>query len=259
MQIDNLLIIPERDKLDAYIELADKYGVGFEYNDFFIPSVLDSDEELESVIKTYCSANGMPKYCTSHGAFLDVTIFSDDSRIFDASDYRVEQSLSIAERLGAKGVVFHTNYIPNFIIDSYRTGWVEKNVSYWSDKLDRHRNIDIYIENMFDTDCELLAELGERMKDREHFGICFDYAHAQVFGDENEIDVWVKKLSPYVKHMHINDNDFRQDLHLAVGTGKTDWCKFRDYYERYFSNASVLIEVRGMDKIINSLDYLSKL
>ena len=50
--------------------------------------------------------SGMPGYCTLHGAFLDVTVFSDDSLIARASDYRVEQSLTIAKRLGVEGLYF---------------------------------------------------------------------------------------------------------------------------------------------------------
>ena len=66
-------------------------------------------------------------------------------------------------------------------------------------------------------------------------------------------------LAPYVKHIHINDNDFRQDLHLAVGDGDIDWARFKIYYETYFPEATVLIEVTGMDKITRSLEYLAGL
>lgn len=259
MQIENLFIIPDRDNLESYISLAGKYGLGFEYNDFFLPSLLDNEEKLENIMQLYKETPGIPDKCTSHGAFFDVTVFSDDPKVLAVSDFRVEQSLKIASELGVKGVVFHTNYIPNFMLDSYRTNWVDKNVRYWNDKLDKYGDIDIYIENMFDTDWELLARLGECMKDREHFGICFDYAHAQVFGDETELDRWVRELYPYVKHLHINDNDFRQDLHLAVGDGKTDWGKFRYYYEQYFKDTSVLLEVKGIDRIQRSLDFLGRL
>ena len=80
-----------------------------------------------------------------------------------------------------------------------------------------------------------------------------------MFGNPDEIGLWVQTLAPYVKHLHINDNDFRQDLHLAVGDGKIDWVKFKNYYENYFPEATVLIEVNGMEKIRKSLDFLESL
>lgn len=203
--------------------------------------------------------SGMPGYCTLHGAFLDVTVFSDDSLIARASDYRVEQSLTIAKRLGAKGVVFHTNYIANFKTDSYRDSFVKKNAVYWSEKLLKYPDIQIYMENMFDDTPELLVGLAEELKGYKNFGVCFDYAHAHVFGNPDEIGLWVRTLAPYVKHLHINDNDFRQDLHLAVGDGKIDWKLFKNFYENFFPDATVLIEVNSMEKIRKSLDFLESL
>ena len=37
-----LLMIPDRYHLEADVELAKKYSLGYEYNDFFNPSVLDN-------------------------------------------------------------------------------------------------------------------------------------------------------------------------------------------------------------------------
>ncbi len=259
MEVKKLLIIPDNDDLKAYEELSSKYNVGFEYNDFFLPMTLDDEEKICTIIQTYKLSDGLPDYCTSHGAFLDVTIFSDDSKILEVSDYRVEQSLKIASELGAKGVVFHTNYIANFIQKSYCDSWVEKNFLYWSKKLEKYSNLDIYIENMFDIKPFLLERLAEKLSVYKNFGVCFDYAHAHVFGDEAKIDDWVKALHPYVKHIHINDNDFKEDLHLSLGEGRIDWDKFKKYYEQYFMDASVLIELRGYENIKKSLEYLKSL
>lgn len=259
MKIDQLLIIPDRQKLSEYEMLAEQYNLGFEFNDFFAPAMLDDEELTKQTIQQYIESTDMPCYRTSHGAFLDVTIFSDDMAIYNASDYRVEQSLRIAKSLGAKGVVFHTNYIANFLSDTYRDGWVKKNIEYWTKKAEQYKDINIYIENMFDDTPELISRLGEGMMGVENFGICFDYAHAQVFGNSDEIGTWVKMLSPYVKHIHINDNDLKKDLHLAVGDGCIDWQEFKHYYEEYFYDSTVLIEVNGIDKIKKSLDFLYRL
>lgn len=136
---------------------------------------------------------------------------------------------------------------------------MKKNAVYWSEKLLKYPDIQIYMENMFDDTPELLAGLAEELKGYKNFGACFDYAHAHVFGNPDEIGLWVQTLAPYVKHLHINDNDFGQDLHLSVGDGKIDWKMFKNYYENYFPEATVLIEVNGMEKIRKSLDFLESL
>lgn len=259
MEVKNLLIIPDVERIEECLMLARQYDCGFEYNDFFIPDLLDDREYIEARIKLYKSIDELPKYCTFHGAFLDVTVFSDDSRIRQVSDYRVEQSLMLAEEIGANAVIFHTNYIPNFTLASYRQSWIDRNMIYWRNKAEKHKNLNIYIENMFDTDWKLLAELAGNMRDTGNFGVCFDYAHAHVFGNEWEIDSWSSALSPYVKHLHLNDNDYKDDLHLALGDGNIDWQHFKENYLKYFSDASVLLETRNMERIKKSLEFINKL
>lgn len=259
MKVKKLLIIPDKDNLEAYLEIAKNNNLGFEYNDFFLPHILDDEKKVADTINYYKSQIDLPDYCTSHGAFLDVTIFSDDRKIYEVSDCRIEQSLNIAQELGVKGVVFHTNYIPNFTLESYRKSWVERNYLYWSEKLRKYPQMNIYMENMFDTDWELLAELAEKLSVYDNFGICFDYAHAHVFGDEKKIDCWVEAFAPYVKHIHINDNDFKSDLHLALGEGIIDWNKFKEHYEGHFYDATVLLELKGVDKVKASLELLDSL
>ena len=259
MNIDRMMIIPQKDSIAGFVQLSEEYGCGFEYNDFFIPALLDDEEELDKRVKLYTMDENRPAFSTVHGAFFDVTVFSDDPRIREVSDLRVTQSLDVAKRLGAEAVVFHTNYIPNFKLDSYVDGWVDKNAEYWGAKLKQYPTLNIYIENMFDTDYEPLVRLAEKMKSYSNFGICLDYAHAQVFGDEADIDKWVKALAPYVRHLHINDNDFKKDLHLAVGSGRINWQHFKAYYEQYMSGASVLLEVSGIDRAKQSLEYIRQL
>lgn len=259
MKIGKLMIIPQADRLSEYIELAKEYGCGFEYNDFFLPNILDDAHELDKRMALYNRSENKPLCSTVHGAFFDITIFSDDPLIQKASELRVRQSLDIAKNLGATGVIFHTNYIPNFKLKSYRENWIKSNAAFWKRMLEEYPMLNIYIENMFDTDPELLAGLGAEMKNCGNFGICLDYAHAHVFGEPGDIDKWINTLAPYVKHLHINDNDYSEDLHLAVGDGKINWRIFGQYYEKYFSNVSVLVEVTGIEKVRKSLEFLSRL
>lgn len=170
---------------------------------------------------------------------------------------RVTQSIDIARSLGARAVVFHTNYIANFLVESYRVDWLNKNEAYWRDKLEKYKDIEIYVENMFDSDPVLLAQLGERMKNDERFGVCFDYAHAAV--SSVPLRVWTEALAPYVKHIHINDNDLVHDLHLPLGEGSIDWDEFSELYKTYLSRASVLIEHTGIERQERSLKFLRKL
>ncbi len=253
--MSKFLIIPNAKNIEKSLELAEKYGFGFEYNDFFIPDVMDDASLADEIIARY-SGHELPDYCTMHGAFFDVLVFSYDKRIREISEMRIRTSLDIARKIGAKGVVFHTNHNPSLTSEVYVNNWLERNEKFWRHLLAEYPDIDIYIENMFDNSPDMLVQLAKRLESEKNFGVCFDYAHAVIFGSDT--DRWVRMLAPYVKHMHINDNDLKNDLHLAAGDGKIDWDAFKASFDKYLSNAkSVLIETSSYENQRRSAEFLS--
>lgn len=256
--MSNFLIIPRLGNIGESLSLAEEYGFGFEYNDFFPPDVLDDKNRLEETVQRYRSA-GLPKRCTLHGAFLDVLVFSEDRTVRECSGKRVLQSIEAAKNIGADAVIFHTNHNPLLTAESYRKNWLERNEIFWRNVLKKHGDISVYMENMFDDSPQMLAALAERLADCENFGVCLDYAHAMSFGRNTPIDVWVKSLAPYVRHLHINDNNLKDDLHLAVGSGMIDWQKFAEYYSEYFKDCTVLIETSDIEAQKSSAEFLKSI
>lgn len=254
--MSKFLIIPQLKNIDESLELAEEYGFGFEFNDFFYPDVLDSKERVKEIAAEYRS-HKLPSLLTCHGDFFDVLVFSGDKLIRNISEMRIRQSIEAALEVGAESVIFHTNHNPFFIAESYVSNWLDCNINFWSGILAEYPQVNIYIENMCDSSPDMLAALAEKLSSFSNFGVCFDYAHASVFG--SDIESWVTALAPYVKHMHINDNDLKSDLHLAVGDGKIDWNRFREHYFRYFTNATVLIETSSLENQRRSAEFLSNM
>ena len=254
--MSKFLIIPQLKNIDESLKLAEEYSFGFEFNDFFSPDVLDSKERVKKIADSY-KAHKLPETLTCHGDFFDVLIFSEDKHIRNISEMRVRQSIEAALEVGAEAVIFHTNHNPFFTAESYVKNWMDCNTKFWSGILAEYPHIKIYIENMCDSSPHMLAALSERLSAFSNYGVCFDYAHASVFG--SDIDEWVTALAPYVKHMHINDNDLKSDLHLAVGDGKIDWNRFKEHYFKFFTKASVLIETSSIENQRRSAEFLSKL
>lgn len=256
MKMSNFYIIPRLENLEESLALAGEYGFGFEYNDFFGPNVLDDKNNLEKIIRRYRTVR-LPKHCTMHGAFLDVLVFSEDSAVRECSEKRIIQSMEAAKTIGAEAVVFHTNHNPLLTADSYCKNWLDCNELFWRGVLEKYRDISVYMENMFDDSPYMLSKLAERLSDCKNFGVCLDYAHAISFGRNTEIDVWVKSLAPYIRHLHINDNNLKDDLHLAVGSGMIDWVQFAEYYSKYFDGCTVLIETVGIEAQKSSAEFLT--
>ena len=249
-------IIPDSRNISRSLKLAEQYKTTFEYNDFMLPSCLDDRDECRRKLIFYKSLGRDCSQDTLHGAFIDISVHSEDSLIRQASRKRVRQSMHLAEELGVRGVVFHTGLLASFDDQTYKDQWLEANMEFWTDILEEFPQQSIYMENMFDWNSTELVRLAEMMQSSRRFGICLDYAHAAVFGQEELPDVWFQNMAPYIRHMHINDNDLMKDLHLPIGDGKINWKRFYGLMKEYQIHASVLLEVSGWEKQQQSLQYL---
>ena len=129
-------------------------------------------------------------------------------------------------------------------------------MEFWTDILEEYKNQSVYMENMFDWNSRELVQLTKAMQNSDRFGICFDYAHAAVFGKEESPEAWFEKTVPYIRHMHINDNDLVKDMHLPLGDGIINWNRFFNLMEEHQIEASVLPERTGWEKQLRSLEYL---
>lgn len=252
----SISIIPKRDKIEESLKLSEQYHANFEYNDFFIPQILDDEEKKKEIIEFYKSLPRDRSNDTLHGAFLDVTLHSSDRRIREVSELRVRQSMEIAKELGIRGVVFHTNLIANFKEKNYLKNWVETSAAFYKKVLQEYPGIYVFVENMFDFDPDMLIELAEKLKEEPYFGICLDYAHATI--SKVPAKEWLQVLKPYIKHMHINDNDLIDDLHNALGTGKIDYKEFTSILKDSQIETSVLVEVGNLEEQVTSLAYMKE-
>ncbi len=251
-------IIPELNDLNNCVEFAEKNSLGFEYNDFFKPYILDDKDELKRRIDIYKSLNRPYNIDTLHGVFYDMIHFSLDEKIRNHSIYRMQQSIEVAEELGCKGVIFHTNISPSFAHSEWYTNeWLGKSILALKKLLKCSSNVEIYFENMLDDSPEYLFQLSESMKDEKRFGICLDIAHLMVMSRNPEL--WFQKLAPFIKHFHFNDNNLVYDEHMTMGKGRIDWkhiSSLLKQYNLFNENVSKLIEVRGLQSAVESLKYI---
>ncbi len=245
-------VIPKLDELDKYLELAKEYNLGFEYNEFFIPSTLDNEEKLNNIINEYKKLGRAND--TLHGVFFDITLDSQDEKIRKISFDRVKKSLEIAKELKCKGVVFHTNYITWMKDQAYQNRWVELNAKAYLELIEEFKDLEIYIENMFDLDPYELKNLMDEIN-HERIGVCLDVAHASI--SNVDINIWFDVLGKYIKHIHINDNDLKVDSHDEIGKGLIDYKKVFNLINKLDDKTSILIEIKDYDKTVNSLKYLN--
>lgn len=249
-----LEIIPSWEQIEEYIALAEKHGLAFEYNDFYVPNLLDDSTGLKERIRNYKSLGRPQGMDTLHGVFFDILPFSWDSGIRKHSIYRMHQSMEIADELGCRGVIFHTNFTSDFLNnEKYRNNWLESMREVIIQLLSGS-DCEIYLENMLDRSPMELVDVASLLREENRFGICLDIAHMRLATDMPEY--WIRVLAPYIRHFHINDTHLKYDEHLALGQGSIDWKEIEALLEKYgLKDKSRLIEVNGLDKIRESLKY----
>lgn len=247
-------IIPDISDISKTIELTTKYNLGWEYNDFTLPDVYDKQDSIDAIIDFYIKIDRDRSMDTMHGAFLGLDITATDTVIRERSRHLIEQSVSIANRLGIKGVVFHTGLVGGLRLKYYIDAWVNNACTFYTRLCSEYPDVTIYIENSFEQEPDALIQLMERMVNVKNFKICFDYAHAIL--TKTPIEIWCEKLAPYIGHMHLNDNDLVDDLHLAPGKGKIDFDEWKRLMEKYHIDTSVLIELKGYEEEKQALEFL---
>ena len=247
-------IVPEFNHLEETERYAREQELFFEYNDFFSPEILENESVIEERIAAYRTLGRDCTEDTMHGAFFDVTVFSYDRRIREISFHRMRQSVEIAKKMGLRAVIFHGNYLPFLRGERYDTNWLQRTEEAVRTLCKEYPEVQIYIENMFEDSPELMEKLAIRMRDVSTFGICLDYSHALLTSENGE--PWFSCLSPFIRHIHVNDHCFSGDAHMIPGEGRTDWDEFFRLKKQYAPEATVLCEVTGLEAAKRGIKFL---
>lgn len=250
----NYSIIPDSDNIEPAIELSNKFGVNWEYNDFTEPVVYDDLAKVDELIEFYKGIDRDRSGDTMHGAFLGLDLAALDDTLRDRSRKLMAQSVDIAERLKIKGVVFHTGLIGGLRIDYYIENWLKSATEFFTKQCRMHPTITIFVENTFEQEPDILVELMHRMSGIDNFKLCLDYGHAAL--TDTPLEQWVQQMAPYIGHMHLNDNDLKNDLHLVPGLGSIDFQNWKKLLECNGIDTSVLLELRGYDRIEQAVRYM---
>lgn len=238
---------------DELCRLLQEYPVGIESIEFSIGDSLD--RAMEAVEEYKKRIPQMEKYpLLLHGPFLDLNPVSYDSQIAEVSKRRFCQTLQIAKELHAKGVVFHTCFVPAI---NFLTGWPERQIDFWKEILEQQeREMEIYLENVFDPHWQPLLEIAQGVN-HERFGICLDVGHVHAYSQQ-PVKEWIQNLGPYIKHVHLHDNHGKKDEHLALGKGSLDIIEILQMLERETNVESFTLENAEVVEVIQSLEILKK-
>lgn len=224
-------------------------GAGLEAIRFSISECLDHFEDTCQEFQQDLCFWGNPPL-TFHGPFVDLVPVSFDSLIQEVTARRFDQCYEAAGRFHAEKVVYHSGMVP----DIYMTiGWADRMIDFWRKQLPGKKGAFIVMENQLDREIEPFAEVmrGLSEEEKQKFGICLDIGHAHCFSN-HEVMEWVLKLGPWIRHVHIHNNDGRHDEHRSLDEGTLPYREVIRAIRDFPGERSWTIECASYDAVMRS-------
>ena len=205
--------------LPRYLEQVTKnrlnVEIGFEGGELDRASRSELREAAGRLLRAGCRI-------TLHGPFWDLNPGSVDFLIRQMSRLRLQQFLDLLDVFQPRQVVCHTGYDPRHH-HGHRQLWMDRSLAAWEPLVKRAESckVPLLLENVWEYDPYLHKELFESLES-PCFGFCLDVGHQNSFS-RTILAIWLEVLSPFLKEMHLHDNDGTGDDHLPIGRGNIDF------------------------------------
>lgn len=194
---------------------------------------------------------------TLHAPYKNFNPGSDKKQIRQISFEMANKSLQLAEKLGAKRIVFH----PGLAYGSDKKQqdlWIKNCLNFWPEFLPQSKEIGsiICIENIYETVPDVFTTLLSTINSPQ-MGHVFDIGHWNLFSTGNLLD-WLNKTSPYLKHLHLHDNQGEEDEHLAIGQGKVPFSTLFEWLKESKISPTITLENLSLPEIELSLQTIQQ-
>lgn len=219
-------------------------------------SALDAMADPAAQVRAEVDAFGYGPSVTIHAPFMDLSPGAVDEKIREVTLERFSRTMDAAEAVSAKAVVFHSGF-EKWKYAHKADRWLTESVRTWTGLIKRAEasGIKIAIENIFENEPSNLVLLMKELAS-EHFGVCFDTGHCNLFTTVPLSD-WIGPLKEYILELHVHDNDTTSDAHLPIGEGTFD---FDSFFKELKGTEGLIytIEVHTPEHAFRSLEKLLK-
>ncbi len=164
--------------------------------------------------------------------------------IQDAIIREFARAFDAAASLGAKYATIHTEFMPAGIQDRpvHRAKTIDSVKKLHKEAAER--GLQLLIEN-YNASSFSIKEFKELFSDLDT-GMTLDIGHAST-SDGEGMSNYLAQFKKRVRHVHLHDNDKRQDQHLPLGAGKIDIAKAVAELKSFY-DATITLEVHSSDR-----------
>jgi hypothetical protein len=151
------------------------------------------------------------------GPYIDMSPATQDLDIFEIVKRKVLNAIHEAHRLGAKEIIFLSNYIPNINISFYDDDFLQKSISFWKHMIKHSKDITISLCNTFEHNPKMMLDIYYGISSKR-FSLAFDMGHALAYATI-DLNAFYEQIKPYIHTVYIHSNDQKSDAHLSILKG----------------------------------------
>jgi sugar phosphate isomerase/epimerase len=249
-----LIYLTQFGNWDEVKRLTASYGLGFESYVFTMGRMLDNlplsaSHFMHEFRPLY--GNGL----SFHGPFIDLNPGAYEPMVRSVTKTRFEQCYAAARMAKASKIVFHSGY--NLCLYHVES-WEANTIDFWKEFMsDKDESIQICLENLQDPDPESIVRVVDAV-DHPAFFACFDVGHANIWS-KVPVEAWITYLGNRIRHLHLNNNDGKHDLHSALDTGTLDIVPLLEKVLQTAPGADWVLEMRNAQAVESSMELINKL
>lgn len=194
-----------------------------------------------------------------HLPFRDLAPGSVDHLIREATRQRLQAAFELARVYAPAHLVGHPIYNDD-AWDQQPERWAACCAAVWSGLLDGWPgHPPLFLENIFEREPQPLALLMSELAGHDA-GICFDVGHWYSFSRgkaKGNLEEWVTTLAPWIRHLHLHDNDGTGDEHKGLGQGEIDFAQLFALLKSHDTAPSATFEPHCEEAFAQSLAYVA--
>lgn len=247
--------IPYRQLADRYLEMFLEGGINPEIG--FDAITLDTVQvtATERVARLLAEKE---RTVTFHGPFMDLAPGSLDERVRKVSAGRLQRTMDLVPLFHPQSVVFHAAYDDRRHC-AHRREWLARSLITWEPiiRLAEEMGVLIHLENVYEQTPEMIVTLIEEASSHS-VAFCLDVGHMNAFSAV-PLSEWLDALGPYLREVHLHDNDGQSDSHGHIGSGKVPFEELFQYLLETGTRPLLTLEPHAEASLWKSLDSLEKL
>jgi sugar phosphate isomerase/epimerase len=206
-----------------------------------------------------------------HAAYYELNMAAFLKGIKEESVRYINKSIDFCHELGGEVITLHPGEFtydvpPGASVDTDPLMKIQ-----WDHNIESLKRINAYAESKGITLClenlgwnEVAQSFEDMLKIRDEVGdtlqFTLDIGHARL-NSEGGVEEGFRVLGDNIRHIHFTDNYGKEDDHLPIGEGNTDYSKFFHLIKNFPHIITLEVVAPGPDTgpILKSLEYFRKL